>query len=126
MKLSALLAFLLSLSLLLSGCAGTVSSDSASGIAPPSSSPEDAAFPGKRPSVEPDASPVIEGQELYCLAENREEALAAAEEYGIELVRFAYGVAVFHAEGDLSALLQRGIENGWHEMALNRSDKTLN
>lgn len=64
-----------------------------------------------------------ETEPLVCPAETLEEAEAIAEQYGIELVDFSYGVASFYTEEDPRELIQRGIDNGWPELSLNRVSK---
>ncbi len=67
----------------------------------------------------PAAAPA-EGKELTALVETEEEAKAIAEQYGIELVEFSYGVATFHTEEDPKDVIARGEENGWPSLSLNR------
>ena len=65
----------------------------------------------------------VPGAELLCLVKDEAEAKAIAEQYGIELVRFGYGLASFHTEEDPYAVLQKGKQNGWPELSINhRSD----
>ena len=66
---------------------------------------------------------LAEGEELMCLADSEAEAQKIAEQYGISLVLFNYGVATFHTEEDPSVVIQRGIDNGWPELSLNRANK---
>ena len=61
-----------------------------------------------------------ETEPLMCSAETQEEAEAIAGQYGIELVEFSYGVATFFTEEDPREVIQRGIDNGWPELSLNR------
>lgn len=58
---------------------------------------------------------------LICAAETRAEAEAIAAQYGIELVSFDYGVASFYTQEDPRAVIERGLENGWPELELNRT-----
>ena len=68
----------------------------------------------------PDAMPEIAvGEELLCLADSLDEAENTAEIYGIELVRFGNGIAVFHTDENPGDVIQRGIENGWPQLSLN-------
>ena len=89
-------------------CACARSARPAVSAAPPEDAPED------------DLEPVAEGQELLCLAKSRGEAESIAKTYGITLVSFSDGVAVFHTEEDPRAVIRRGKENGWTELSLNR------
>lgn len=66
---------------------------------------------------------IQEGRELMCLAENRAEAQNIADTYEIELVSFAYGVAVFHTEETPADVIRRGHENGWKELSVNTGRK---
>lgn len=54
----------------------------------------------------------IPGQ-LMCLADSQEEAEKISGLYGIDLLSFTLGVAVFQTDEDLDAVIRRGIENGW-------------
>jgi len=66
--------------------------------------------------------PVPYSQEapLICSAESEEEALQIAEQYGIRLVEYSYGVASFYTEDDPSAVIRHGIDQGWTELSLNQ------
>ena len=57
---------------------------------------------------------------LICSAESEEEAKQIAEQYGIRLVEYAYGVASFHTEEDPTEVIRRGLEAGWTELSLNQ------
>ena len=59
-----------------------------------------------------------DGGKLVCAAETEEEAQQIGELYGIELVKFFRGVAVFYTEEDLNAVIQRGIDQGWPELTI--------
>lgn len=56
---------------------------------------------------------------LMCSAESQAEAEEIAEQYGITLVSFSYGVATFHTEDDPRDVIQHGIEHAWPELSLN-------
>ena len=62
---------------------------------------------------------VAAGQELTCLAQSREEALAIAAQYEIELVTFEAGVAVFHTDRSWQRVIEQGKEAGWPELSPN-------
>lgn len=66
--------------------------------------------------------PVEYSQEapLICSAESEEEAKQIAEQYGIQLVEFSYGVASFYTEEDPAEVIRRGLEVGWTELSLNQ------
>lgn len=71
-------------------------------------------------SLAPVEKPVAaEGEELLTLVKTEEEAKAIAEQYGIELVSFSYGVATFHTEEDPRDVIARGEKNGWPTLSLN-------
>ena len=59
------------------------------------------------------------GRELYTLVETEEEARKIAEIYGIELVDFSHGTAVFHSEKDPRNIIAKGQENGWPSLEVN-------
>ncbi len=61
----------------------------------------------------------IEGKELYALTAKEEEAKQIAETYGIVLVEFSHGVAVFHTADDPCDVIKKGQENGWPSLELN-------
>lgn len=62
---------------------------------------------------------VAPGQELTCLVNTQQDALAIARQYGIELVGFEAGVAVFHTEDDWSQIIEQGRKAGWPELSPN-------
>lgn len=66
---------------------------------------------------------IAAGRELMCLAKDQEEAEAVAECYGIELVDFQHGVAVFHTEEKPYDVIRRGKENGWKILSVNHVTK---
>lgn len=56
---------------------------------------------------------------LMALAETQQEAEQIAEQYGIELVSFADGVAVYCTQEDPQTVIDRGQENGYFPLYLN-------
>ena len=56
------------------------------------------------------------GGQLMCEAETEEEARELAQLYGIVLVRFHNGLAVFYTEEDPAAVIERGRVQGWPEL----------
>ena len=58
---------------------------------------------------------------MIASAQTREEAQAIADQYGIVLVDWAYGVAKFSTDEDPGQVIRRGQENGWPELYLNRT-----
>ena len=100
-------------SLLLTACSAGQTAEPPRPSAPPPAAPAAADTP--RPALlEP-----VSGAELLCLAEDEAEAKAIAEQYGLELVDFGYGVATFHTEDDPYAVIQKGKQNGWPELSIN-------
>ena len=63
---------------------------------------------------------IVKGGELICSADDEAQAREIAGLYGIELVRFEYGVATFHTDDDPAAVIQKGKDNGWKELSVNR------
>lgn len=61
----------------------------------------------------------LEGQ-LITLAESLEEAEQIAALYGIELLSFSDGVALFFTQEDTIEVIERGKANGWPELSENR------
>lgn len=67
----------------------------------------------------------VEGEEaavesqLMALAESEEEAKEIAELYGIELVSFAEGVAVYETTENPQDVINRGTENGYPQVYIN-------
>jgi len=57
--------------------------------------------------------------QLVGLFDDEEQAKECAKLYGIELVSFNYGVALFKVEGDPKAIIEKGLKNGWPELSLN-------
>lgn len=77
-------------------------------------------MPAEQPSHSADLEgEVAAGQELTCLAQSREEALAIAEQYEIELVTFESGVAVFTTQRSWREVIEQGEENGWPKLSPN-------
>ena len=98
-------------SLLLTGCRA---GQKAEPLQPPARPAPTAAVSPRPATVEP-----VSGAELLCLVKDEAEAKAIAEQYGIELVRFRYGLASFHTEEDPYAVQQKGKQNGWPELSIN-------
>ena len=67
-----------------------------------------------------DDSDYVEGKELMCLIDTKEEAEAIATQYGIQLVEFAYGVATFHTDENPNDVIAMGKKLGYPELSLNR------
>lgn len=56
---------------------------------------------------------------LMAAAESEEEAQEIAEQYGIELVSFENGIALYHTEEDPFDVIARGQENGYPQLSIN-------
>lgn len=67
----------------------------------------------------PDPDAVVPGRELLRSVESLEEAERLAECYGITLVEYIDGLAVFTTEEDPRDVIQRGRDNGWPELSRN-------
>lgn len=57
--------------------------------------------------------------QLMALADTEEQAQEIAEQYGITLVSYEGGTAVYHTEEDPFSVIVRGQENGYPELSLN-------
>ena len=56
---------------------------------------------------------------LLASVDTQEEAEAIAEQYGIRLVSYENGIAVYQTEEDPYDVIARGQENGYHELSVN-------
>ena len=105
-----------------------------SGQVIPPSPPEATAHPktdSTIPSTKP-ATPSIETKpwdsfskrgQLMGEAEDWDNAKEIADLYGITLVNFGHGLALYYTEEDPEAVIARGEENGWPTLSLNRTKK---
>ena len=64
---------------------------------------------------------ISEEEPLMATVESREEAEAIAQQYGITLVSWGYGIATFFTEENPQDVIQRGLAQGWPELSLNLS-----
>lgn len=64
-------------------------------------------------------------QPLMAMAETEEEAKKIAEQYGIELVSFSDGVAVYQTDEKLADVIARGQEQGYPQLYLNLERTTM-
>jgi len=60
-----------------------------------------------------DLAPQYEEGTLIAIVENEEQAREIAELYGIELISVEDGLAIFHTDLDIMALIELGLENDW-------------
>ena len=63
--------------------------------------------------------------QLVGVFDDEEQAKECAKLYGIELISFNFGVALFQVEGDPKAIIEKGIANGWPELSLNHKFKAF-
>jgi hypothetical protein len=70
-----------------------------------------------------DLEAVAPGRELLRSVDSLEEAERLAECYGITLVDYIDGLAVFTTEEDPRDVIQRGRDNGWPELSRNSVQK---
>lgn len=104
---------MLMLALLLAGCA------SAEKETPVREIQETKPVPTERTEpVQPDDT-APSGQ-LKGRAETQAEAEEIAALYGIQLVDYQNGLALFYTEEDPKTVIARGEENGWPQLSLNR------
>lgn len=66
----------------------------------------------------------VPGQ-LVCLADSKQEAEQIAQDYGIELLSFEDGVALFSTEEELMEVIRRGQENGLPALSYNHIHQTM-
>ncbi|MBD5514763.1 MAG: hypothetical protein HDR06_08935 [Lachnospiraceae bacterium] len=62
---------------------------------------------------------MIADNSLMSEAETEEKAREIAEQYGIELVSFENGIALYHTEEDPFEVIARGQENGYAQLSVN-------
>ena len=92
-----------------------------------SPAPEAQTVPAGTTSQETSAPPqtvletVSAGGQLIASAKTREEAQAIADQYGITLVDWGYGVAKFYTDEDPREVIRRGQEKGWPELYPNNT-----
>lgn len=68
---------------------------------------------------------LVQGEELYCVAENNETAENIAALYCITLVSYEWGIATFHSEEDPETVIERGRINGWPLLSLNTEKQLI-
>lgn len=62
---------------------------------------------------------MIADNSLMSEAETEEKAREIAEQYGIELVSFENGIALYYTEEDPFEVIARGQENGYAQLSVN-------
>lgn len=73
--------------------------------------------------VQPEGT--VAEEPLMAMAETEEEAKKIAEQYGIELVSFSDGVAVYQTDEKLADVIARGQEQGYPQLYLNLERTTM-
>lgn len=68
----------------------------------------------------------MEGRELMALVQTEEEAEKIAEMYGIELVKFADGVAEYTTDRIIEEVIAEGEEKGYPKLSINYKRKMMN
>ena len=69
-------------------------------------------------SAVPETTETDEPQ-LMALTDTRAEAEDIARQYGITLVSWQDGLALFFTEEDPESVVRRGIKNGWPQLSVN-------
>ena len=100
--------------LLLSGCAGQARPA-------PTETVVVTTQPPAPTSSAPEATEAAEAAEpqLMALTDTRAAAEDIARQYGITLVSWQDGLALFFTEEDPEAVVRRGAKNGWPELSVN-------
>lgn len=62
---------------------------------------------------------MIADNALMAAVQTEEEAQELAGQYGIELVSFENGIALYHTDEDPFAVIARGQENGYSQLSIN-------
>lgn len=62
---------------------------------------------------------IVGDNSLMAEAETEEEAQEIAKQYGIELISFENGFALYHTEEDPFEVIARGQENGYPQLSIN-------
>ena len=76
--------------------------------------------PGDQTETIPALDAVSDRGQLMAGAESRQKAEELARLYGITLVDYQHQVALLFTEEDPGEVIQRGKDNGWPELSLNR------
>lgn len=63
--------------------------------------------------------------QLTCLVDSQQEAEEIAEAYGIEFIRFDYGVAEFQSDKSYDELTEYGKKNGLKQLSINHEQHIL-
>ena len=121
-----LIVWALILMLFLSGC--RAASHTASTVPPEATAnpKTDATLPSVKPVPATQPQPVggvSQRGQLMGKADDQEHAQEIADLYGITLVDFGHGLALYYTEEDPEAVIARGEENDWPMLSLNRTKK---
>ena len=127
MKKSRVTAACMLLSVFLAACgSGSTESGKEAETTPVQEKEEDTAVSGNTYSaISENKSNIAAGEELFAVVSSEEDAQAIADQYGIELVTFAQGVATYHTEEDPGTVVRRGRENGWPPIAVNQKKELI-
>ena len=63
--------------------------------------------------------------QLTCFVDSQQEAEEIAEAYGIEFIRFDYGVAEFQSDKSYDELTEYGKKNGLKQLSINHEQHIL-
>ncbi len=127
MKKCRVMAVCMLLAVLLAACeSGSKGSGNEAETTPVQEKEEDKAVSENAyPAMIENDSSIVAGEELFAVVSTEEDAQAIADQYGIELVTFAQGVATYHTEEDPGTVVRRGRENGWPPVAVNREKELI-
>lgn len=75
-------------------------------------------LPMKKIEMDVEGGEIAENQ-LVGIVDTEEQAQEIAEQYGITLVSYEYGIAVYHTQEDPLEVISRGQESGYPALSLN-------
>ena len=117
---------LIALIVLLCGCHSSAGAAAPTRPPLPDSSAAEPSVPPTEPSVSENAGDtevvppsVRKDGQLKGRAADADAAQEIAQLYGITLVDFGYGIALYYTEEDPKAVIARGEENGWPALSMN-------
>ena len=107
------------LAVVLVGCPRAPAEPTATAQPPPPSTAPTAAETEATQTAQTESS----GTQLMGPAETLEEARELAEQYGVELLRWNYGLAVYYTEENPTEVIRRAEAAGLPELSINHSHK---